>query len=241
MVRKSIFTFIFMALIACASAQTLQFELDGEVLDDGQMVYCTEIDPDFGEYIQEMQLRNISGSDLNVVVEREIIDVPEGGVTYFCWGMCFSPTVDVSPAVLMSAGALSLPGELGFHYMPAALSDVAFVKYYAYDERHADERVSVIVAYNTAESVAEKPVANFGHAYPNPASSVVHFDYELSASDAVSVSVYNLLGQEVLSQKLNSLQGQVTISVADLNEGIYFCNLVVNGQALKTEKFVVKK
>jgi hypothetical protein len=44
-----------------------------------------------------------------------------------------------------------------------------------------------------------------------------------------------------MSQRLNNLQGVAAFSVADLNEGIYFCNLVVNGQAVKTEKFVVRK
>jgi hypothetical protein len=80
-----------------------------------------------------------------------------------------------------------------------------------------------------------------GHAYPNPASTEVRFDYKLSGSENASVSVYNLLGQEVLREELNVAQGQVSFSVADLNEGIYFCNLKVNGQAVSTEKFIVKK
>ena len=53
--------------------------------------------------------------------------------------------------------------------------------------------------------------------------------------------MYNLLGQEVMREQLNNMQGVVSFSVADLNDGIYFCNLFVNGQAVKTEKFVVKK
>ena len=132
--------------------------------------------------------------------------------------------------------------ELSFHalYNEDVYGDV-IIKYYAYEERTPDQRVSIVVRFRKSGVGVAENVANLGHAYPNPASSVVHFDYELSASNTVSVSVYNLLGQEVLNQNLNSLQGQVTISVADLNEGIYFCNLVVNGRAVKTEKFVVKK
>lgn len=241
MMKKSIFTLFFLAVIGYVSAQTLQFELGGEVLADGQTVYCTNFNPDFGEYAQEMYIRNISSNDLNIVIEREIINVPEGGITYFCWGMCFSPSVDVSPAVTMSAGAVSGPSDLSFHFMPASTTDVAFVKYYAYDERNAEERISVLIAYNTTESISETPIASLGHAYPNPASSVVRFNYELSPSNNVSVSIYNLLGQEMKSQHLNGFQGQVSFSVAEFNEGIYFCNLIVNGQAVKTEKFVVKK
>ena len=60
-------------------------------------------------------------------------------------------------------------------------------------------------------------------------------------SSSVPCRVYNLLGQEVAKHQVNSLQGRLSISVADLNDGIYFCNLFVNGCAVKTEKFVVKK
>lgn len=239
MIKKSIFTFVFTALIACVSAQSLQFELEGEVLADGQTVYCNDLNSDYGEYIQEMQLRNISGTDLNVIIEREIIDAPEGSL-YFCWGMCFAPFVNMSGPVALAAGAVSAPGDFASHFMPNDPSDKAFVKYYAYDERHADERISVVIAYNTSENVNENSVV-LGRAYPNPASSVVRFNYQLTKAGKASVSVYNLLGQEVKSQELTSLQGQATLSVDDLAEGIYFCNLKVNGQAVKTEKFVVRK
>ena len=116
------------------------------------------------------------------------------------------------------------------------------MKYSAYDERHPDDRVTINVVFNkSGVGVHEAVAVNFGQAYPNPASSVVNFDYTVNANDRASVSVYNLLGQEVRNQQVNSLQGRLSISVADLNEGIYFCKLFVNGCAVKTEKFVVKK
>ena len=68
MVKKSIFTLILLAVIGYVSAQSLQFELNGQALVDGQTVYCPEFNEDFGEFIQEMQIRNISGTDLNVIV-----------------------------------------------------------------------------------------------------------------------------------------------------------------------------
>ena len=240
MVKKSIFTLILLAVIGYVSAQSLQFELNGQALVDGQTVYCPEFNEDFGEFIQEMQIRNISGTDLNVVVEKEEITVSEGSMNYFCWGLCFSPEVFVSPAVPMAAGSVSGEGELAFHYMPASMTDFASIKYYAYDERQ-NERVSVVIVFNSMENLGEVPSCTFSHAYPNPASSMVRFNYELSSVGSATACVYNLLGQEVMRQELNSLQGQLSFSVADLQEGIYFCNLLVNGRTMKTEKFIVKK
>ena len=117
MIKKSIFTFVFTALIACVSAQSLQFELEGEVLADGQTVYCNDFNSDYGEYIQEMQLRNISGTDLNVVIERELIDVPDSLSTYFCWGQCWAAFVNVSEPLAMPTGAVDIPS---FHFTPTS-------------------------------------------------------------------------------------------------------------------------
>ena len=229
-----------MATVGFVSAQSLQFELNGEVYEDGQTIYCNEFNPDLYEYAQEMQLHNISGDDLNVIVEREILSMPEGGSTYFCWGMCFSPTVEVSPAVFMPAGSVSGQGDLGFHFTPANETDVAIIKYYAYDERHADDRISIIIAYNTAEGINDNSYPmEMSSAYPNPASSTVHFDYTIEGN--ATAVVYNIVGQEVLRKDLSSNFGQMSLSVADLNDGIYFCTMLVNGRAYATQKFIVKK
>lgn len=240
--KKSIFTLILMAVIGCVSAQSLQFEWEGTVFDEGEIIECTNDEYGFGELIQHMYVRNNTQEPMKVLIEKEVIQDLEGVMNTFCWGMCFGPDVIVSPdANEVPAGDINTD-ELSFHalYNEDVFGDV-IVKYYAYEERTPEQRVSIVVRFRKSGVGVAENVANLGHAYPNPASSVVHFDYELSASNTVSVSVYNLLGQEVLNQNLNSLQGQVTISVADLNEGIYFCNLVVNGRAVKTEKFVVKK
>ena len=239
--KKSIFTLILMAVIGCVSAQSLQFELDGNVFANDETVFCSNYLESMGEFMQDLQLRNLSDADMDVVVEREEVSVPEGSVNYFCWGLCFSPTISVSGPVTMAPGEVSGEGALGFHYLPMESTVSASIRYYAYNPRDENSRISIVIVFNSGESVSERTFANLGHAYPNPASSEVRFNYELSACDHASVSVYNLLGQEVKSMNLTGLLGQAVFSVADLKEGIYFCNLIVNGQALKTEKFIVKK
>ena len=250
--KKSIFTFVFVAVMGWASAQSLQFELDGYVYAQGEIVMCTEVE-EWGEMVQEMQLRNNTNSAIDVMIKREVVKIVDGTQNSFCWGTCYDPSVDVSPRPQnLAAGAVSDGGLLSFHQLldvtyssdPSNFAvGTSIVKYYAYPADNEEDKACIEVwfAYNNAEGVSEKPSVNFGHAYPNPASSMVRFDYDLSAADNVSAAVYNLLGQEVMREQLNNMQGVVTFSVADLNDGIYFCNLFVNGQAVKTEKFVVKK
>lgn len=243
MVKRSIFTLLFLAVMGWVSAQSLRFELDGHVYEEGETIICNA-PTEWGEYLQDMQMRNLTDQDLNVLVKKEVIEDLEGVSNYFCWGLCFGPDTYVSPnPVAVPANSVTSVGALSFHAM---FDDGVFgkvqVRFSAYDERHPEDAVTInVVFHKSGEGVHEVSAVRFGQAYPNPASSEVNFDYSLGTSDRASVSVYNLLGQEVMKQQVNALQDRLSISVDNLNDGIYFCKLFVNGSAVKTEKFVVKK
>lgn len=246
MIRKSLLTMVLLAIFGFVSAQSLQFELNGHVYADGDEVLCNEPNLVFDEMIQHFQIRNNSSEAINVVVKKEEVEVLEGTMNYFCWGLCLSPEVYVSQPVPMEAGAVSGEEDFAIHVSfdpewtmdPAQwLQGVVVIKYTAYNERNEDDKVSIIVKFESdITSVAENQVS-MSQAYPNPASSVVRFN--VNCEGLASVALYNLLGQEVLTQDVEN--DQVVLSVADLNEGIYFCNLKVNGQVVRTEKFIVKK
>ena len=246
MIRKSLLTMVLLAIFGFVSAQSLQFELDGHVYADGDEVLCNEPNLIFDEMIQHFQIRNNSSEAINVVVKKEEVEVLEGTMNYFCWGLCLSPEVYVSQPVPMEAGAISGEEDFAIHVSfdpewtmdPAQwLQGVVVIKYTAYNERNEDDKVSIIVKFESDITSVDENQVSLSQAYPNPASSVVRFD--VNCEGAASVALYNLLGQEVLTQDVEN--DQVVLSVADLNEGIYFCNLKVNGQVVRTEKFIVKK
>lgn len=243
MIKRSIFTLMFLAVMGWVSAQSLQFEWDGHAYTEGETIECNT-PTEWGEYLQDMQIRNLTGQDLNVLVKKEVIEDLEGVSNFFCWGLCFGPDTYVSPnPVAVPANSVTSVGALSFHAMfDENVFGKVQVRYSAYDERHPEDAAIInVVFHRSGEGIQEVSAVRFGQAYPNPASSVVNFDYNINASDRASVSVYNLLGQEVKSQQVNGMQGHLSVSVADLNEGIYFCKLFVNGSAVSTEKFVVKK
>ena len=150
MVRKSIFTLLLMAVIGCVSAQSLQFEWNGNVYSDGETVVCTNDEYGFGEYIQHMQLRNLISDDLNVIVEKEVIADLEGTMNYFCWGMCFSPDIFISPSpVTVAANSVTSEDALSFHTMfEENVFGKVEVKYSAYDERHPEDAVTIDVVFH---------------------------------------------------------------------------------------------
>lgn len=241
MFKKSIITLLFLAAIGYVSAQTLQFEWDGNVFYEGEAIECTNDEYGYGEFIQHMQLRNLTSNDMNVIIEKEVIEDLEGTINSFCWGMCYGPDTYVSPeAVTVLANSLNTD-DLSFHniYEPEIFGYVV-VRYYAYDEHNPDERVSIIVKFHkSGDGVDDNAQFEMSQAYPNPATSTVNFDYSFNGN--LTAVVYNIVGQEVLRKDLNTSNGQMSISVADLNDGIYFCTMLVDGCASATQKFVVKK
>ena len=238
MFKKSILTLMLLAAIGYVSAQSLQLEWDGTVYNDGETIICNT--EEYGEFTQKFHVRNLASVDQDVVLEKEVIEPLEGVMDYICWGNCFLPETMITPPVTVPANSLSFE-EMSMHAM---FDDNVFgyvlVKYSIYEARTPEERVSIIVKFHkSGEGVVEAPTAQLGQAYPNPAQSMVHFDYSLSSN--ATALVYNLLGQEVMRHELNAFQGQLNFSVAGLQDGIYFCNLTSEGRTLCTVKFVVKK
>ena len=69
--------------------------------------------------------------------------------------------------------------------------------------------------------------------YPNPANGVVYFS--TTTNDALSVSVFDMLGKQVMEAQ--NVQSQLNIS--SLNPGMYFVKMT-QGSSTSTKKLVVK-
>lgn len=249
MFRKNLLTATLLVLAGILSAQSLQFEYEGTVCANNQVVVCETEPNSFGEMVLEMQLRNNTSDEVNVLVEKDPVSVVEGTLNSFCWGLCFDETVMISlRPVTLEAGTVSEPGMLSFHYQldptytgTNLLEGTTVIKYYAYPEDNPDDRTCVEVhfvydPFNIAESRFE-----IGKAYPNPASTQIQFDFSGMTHQSINAVVYNLLGQEVKSTVVNGTQDKVVFALDDFQPGIYFCSFFIDGEAVKTEKFIVKK
>ena len=74
-------------------------------------------------------------------------------------------------------------------------------------------------------------VANFDY-YPNPTNSLLNISY---SAEITQIRVFNMLGQEVLSQKLNATTTQVNLS--QFASGTYFVQVTAD-KVSKTVKVV---
>ena len=89
-----------------------------------------------------------------------------------------------------------------------------------------------VSAYDASLSSSAFDLTNF-RAYPNPVKDILNLEY---TSDITSISVFNLLGQEVLSNKVDATSAKIDMS--QLNSGAYIVNITIDGaqQVIKVIK-----
>jgi len=86
----------------------------------------------------------------------------------------------------------------------------------------------------------EMTTFNIESIYPNPTSEDLNILYNVNSNDAMHLQLYNLLGEVVLSKKLENQNNdnQHTINVSHLIKGVYYLNITLN-EASFTEKVII--
>jgi hypothetical protein len=79
--------------------------------------------------------------------------------------------------------------------------------------------------------------------YPNPASSNMNIQFELTNGAGVELKVFNLMGEQVRSMDLGYLtRGQHSVSLDNdnLSSGLYIMQMVIDNMASGSTKFVIE-
>ena len=93
---------------------------------------------------------------------------------------------------------------------------------------------------NVSEHTAVNPMTAT-RVYPNPATNVLNIEVNASQASEMSISVFNIMGQNVMNQTVSINTGMNTrpVNISELNSGIYFVTVKANGFE-NTMKFIVK-
>jgi hypothetical protein len=132
-------------------------------------------------------------------------------------------------------------GPFFLTYMADVTQGLAFSEDHPYQD---NQIYAVKISQITGVANQSNPITNLVGAYPNPVSGQsVQIDINLSrrANDA-SISLYNLAGQQVYNEKMPALaigMNQLKVDVSQLQAGVYFYSLVVDGFK-ETRKLVVQ-
>jgi hypothetical protein len=80
--------------------------------------------------------------------------------------------------------------------------------------------------------------------YPNPASGITTFNFQVKSSESIVLTIVDLKGQLVYQNDLGTLppgENQVQLDLSGLQEGMYICQLTGNGTTKRTRKLLIAR
>lgn len=224
------------------NAQDLYLTSGGEKL--GDTAYVSGV-ADAAEIVFYANFYNNSQKDMNVKVVRQRIYMVDGSNSQFCWGLCYPPNVDTSGQyVFIPAGGHSEDEIFSGHYNPLGNVGNSMIKYTFYNMTNPGEAVSVICKYvATPNGIAEEAMKGgfLSNVYPNPASHSINIDYQLTSKVKEGrVRIINLTGAVVKEESIEPGTTSMKMDVSNLNDGLYFYSVIINGDVYQTKKMVIQ-
>lgn len=224
-------------------ATSFSLSYDGGNIPDNSVI-TFEGEPGDEMIESQVYITNNSASAKEVKVRKIENYLVEGSVNTFCWGYCYDPSVYVSTvSVSIDAGATNITDFIG-KYEPNENPGISSISYVFFDCNNPQDYITVIVNYDaTSTGIADNLFNNvyFSNAYPNPANNFTSIDYDLPYTvEKLSINIYNLLGAVIKEIPVPDFKGSIKINTNDLNDGIYFCTFIINGEIFKTNKLVIK-
>ena len=187
-------------------------------------------------------IHNSSASSKDVMVIRTVNNLAAGHTGYFCWDVCYAPTVDTSMGSLpVAAGADN--SSFYCDIDPHGAAGLDTVCYRFYDANNASDYVDICMHFDISTGintiVNASPMNPLSVASPNPANTISGINYYTDVTKNPKLVVYNLLGSKVFETNLVQKQGAYILNVSEFNQGIYMYSLIENGKTVATKKLVV--
>ena len=77
--------------------------------------------------------------------------------------------------------------------------------------------------------------------YPNPNKGKMTLDYSLTDNETGTLVIYDIAGKIVSKHNFNSSNKTMTIDEHQLEAGVYFYEITVNGVKTKNDKLIIIK
>jgi len=96
--------------------------------------------------------------------------------------------------------------------------------------------------YDPGTSAIEntKPLSYLISIYPNPSSGKVYINPGINRETVIRITITNISGQVIESVEYFSKDKGINKLELELNPGIYFCNIIINGNIVKKKIVILK-
>ncbi|TAL69545.1 MAG: T9SS type A sorting domain-containing protein [Bacteroidetes bacterium] len=198
-----------------------------------------------GEIKSEAQVKNISGSTINIKAKMTMVNLYTGHIAYFCLGTCFTPT-DKDFVMPFSIALEPEEVTIGQKYFdlvldPNGIEGQSIIKMTFFVDENPSDSIEYTVIFNSTTPVIElnEPTFVFAEPTPNPATDFVNFSYELvDGINSGLLEIYDNLGNLVNTLNLNGKEIE-RYNTALLPNGTYYAVMSTGDRKKAVRKFVV--
>jgi hypothetical protein len=232
-----------------SNAQSIEFRMDSlgtSVNGDTITKNGSVTNPDLE---QHMWVAQTSGSAMDIKAKVYVQFMDTGRYTV-CWFQCYAPQLPsvtyFNPTDIVTVQ--TTPGSVSnfsahYYHTSGAPATICQMRYVLYDDNNPSDSAYVDIVFdNNPTSIDDLSLSDVKlNAYPNPATDNLTIAYDIKgALNDASLSVYDVLGQEVIAKELNENKGTVRLNLEAINSGVYFYAISVAGKAVRTERFIVR-
>ena len=242
MKKTIILLFAILSFATFSVAQITMTDGEGNEILDGDVITFNIAGKEIGDEIAELyaDVTNSSGATITCyVVCTEMVNT-DGNLMDFCIpGGCVPNMVVDSPygPFDIEAGA-STGHDMHFHN-----KDDSGVLYYVlkvYEEGNEDNSITFTYKYDPDYvNISTLSEQNNLIAYPNPATTIVNFKYNVENTENTHIDLYNIIGKKIQVINIDNDKGIYPMRTNNLDAGIYFYNFVVNGKTVSSKKLII--
>ena len=219
------------------SQGSLTVEAHDQLVDP---ICCTTI---FDDYGTEITVKNISEQKIDVKVSREVINASSETENYFCWVACYSSSTNISPHSKVFAPQQEDATSFQVHFDNLNVNSAsAIIRYCAFVSDNPSDSSCTMVYYSGPTSIENNLIdLSFSEFYPNPSSTNTFLDYQLPTNEESEVVITDMLGNMVLVKKIKKNIGRLKFDISQTKPGIYFANIIVEGELKVIRRLVISK
>jgi hypothetical protein len=240
MKKTILFIFFTLSIFSYGYSQSLALaDSSGPVANNSTRTFHGHVND--AELLSYMFVKNTTSATIGVKVKKVELSLISGSVNSFCWGLCFPPSVYVSPDPVDINAHATDSADFAGHYTPNGFEGISNIRYVFFNQANSADSVCVNIAYDALyEGISDQTAKNIlSGAYPNPANNTVNFEYSLNSENEGSVVIRTLPGTMVKKSDLKSSENKVSVFTGDLPAGIYFYSLEIDGKSLITRKLII--
>jgi len=100
---------------------------------------------------------------------------------------------------------------------------------------------TVTVSVDTGVGIIANMLSKKFKLYPNPNTGHMTFDYYLNNNESGVLTILDVSGRKISEYVLTSKQNSIFINESSIKNGIYYYNIFVNNELVKTDRIVIIK